>query len=110
MATAASICLTKSLAFLIVAGNMLVVSAFCRENAPALIQRCSKFVQKGGSQITPSSECCGVVKSVGVECLCALLTDSIAKQMDTNKAVFVARTCGLTLQPGRKCGGINILS
>ncbi|KAI4306746.1 hypothetical protein L6164_029999 [Bauhinia variegata] len=87
-----------------VAGTVMA-SAQCRANVPGLISDCSKFVQKGGQQISPSAACCGVVKRVGVGCLCSLLSGGVAKKIDTNKAVFVARSCGLTLQPGSKCGG-----
>ncbi|KAI4306747.1 hypothetical protein L6164_030000 [Bauhinia variegata] len=104
-------CLTSLAIVLMVAGTLIVrssslpVNGNCRGSTPTLISDCKNFVQKGGQQTTPSADCCHVVKAVGAGCLCSLLSGPAANAIDINKAVFVVRSCGLTLQPGSKCGG-----
>ncbi|KAK6933836.1 Bifunctional inhibitor/plant lipid transfer protein/seed storage helical domain [Dillenia turbinata] len=89
-------------------GGSHQVSAQCGGAIPALIGKCKSFVLIPGPQIPPSSECCAVIKTADVPCLCNFLTPIIEKIVSMEKVVFVARTCGLTVPPGMKCGSYTV--
>ena len=90
-------------AIILISGNH-EVSAQCQASVPALISQCSKFVQKAGPKISPSKECCAVLKDVDIPCVCKLITKAIENIISFEKVVYVGRTCGVKIKPGTKCG------
>ncbi|KAK6933837.1 Bifunctional inhibitor/plant lipid transfer protein/seed storage helical domain [Dillenia turbinata] len=86
------------------AGGSYQVSAQCEGAIPVLIEKCKSFVLIPGPQIPPSSECCALIKTANVPCLCDFMTPIIEKIVSMEKVVFVARTCGLSVPQGMKCG------
>ncbi|EEF48944.1 uncharacterized protein LOC8274340 [Ricinus communis] len=80
----------------------------CESKIPNLQAQCSKFVQKPGPKIHPSEACCKAVKSVDMLCICKHITKEVENIISTEKVVYVARTCGLTLKPGTKCGSYTV--
>ncbi|XP_024464535.1 non-specific lipid transfer protein GPI-anchored 20 [Populus trichocarpa] len=97
--------------FLIVGIHILgnqKVAASCKESTvPSLKSRCSRFVRIPGPKVPPSYACCQAVKEITVgdlPCLCKLLTPAVQKVISMEKAVCVARTCGLPVPPGTVCG------
>ncbi|XP_021279266.1 protein LIM1-like [Herrania umbratica] len=101
-----------TLAILVIAGTLVCanhgVSAQCQTSIPSLISQCSKYVKASGPEIPPSQGCCDVIKDVDIPCLCKLVTPEVEKLVSMKKVVFVARTCGLTVQPGMKCGSFTV--
>ncbi|KAE8711355.1 putative Bifunctional inhibitor/lipid-transfer protein/seed storage 2S albumin superfamily protein [Hibiscus syriacus] len=93
---------------LVVVGTLLGeyngVSAQCETSIPSLVSQCSEYIRVPGPEIPPSTDCCDVVKSVDIPCICKYVTPEIEKLVSMEKVVFVATACGLTLQPGMKCG------
>ncbi|KAH9790039.1 AAI domain-containing protein [Citrus sinensis] len=100
------------LAMVVIAGTLMFgnvrVSAQCGGSIPQLVAQCSQFVKKEGPQIPPSSGCCSAVKAADVPCVCALVTPAIEKIISMEKVVYVARTCGVTVKPGTKCGSYTV--
>lgn len=96
------------LAMVVIAGTLMFgnvrVSAQCGGSIPQLVAQCSQFVKKEGPKIPPSPGCCSVVKAADVPCVCTLVTPAIEKLISMEKVVYVARTCGVTVKPGTKCG------
>ncbi|XP_050224875.1 uncharacterized protein LOC126674472 [Mercurialis annua] len=99
---------------LVILGTLILndrkVSAQCEGKVPIsdLISQCSKFVQKTGPKIAPSQQCCQVVKNAEIPCVCKLVTSAIEKIVSMEKVVYVARTCGVEVQPGFKCGSYTV--
>ncbi|XP_010521543.1 PREDICTED: uncharacterized protein LOC104800444 [Tarenaya hassleriana] len=83
-------------------------SAQCGLSLPDLVAKCEQFVMGGGPKVPPSAECCGAVKGANVPCVCSLVTPSLEKLVNVEKVVYVARTCGLTVPAGMKCGSYTV--
>ncbi|KAG8388805.1 hypothetical protein BUALT_Bualt02G0163300 [Buddleja alternifolia] len=81
-----------------------MVSAQCKGDFNGLIQQCSKYVQKQGPKQNPSQECCNVVKTVDLPCVCQHITPEVEQIISMEKAAFVAGVCGKPLPKGTKCG------
>ncbi|GAV75429.1 LTP_2 domain-containing protein [Cephalotus follicularis] len=97
------------MAMVVVVGTLIFcdhgANAQCSEIPPIdLMFQCERFVQISGPKIPPSRECCSVVKKVEVPCICKVVTPEIEKIISMDKVVYVARTCGVPVQPGMKCG------
>lgn len=96
------------LVVLMIAGTLIFgdiqVSAQCGGSIPNLVAQCSSFVGVKGPKIPPSTGCCWAVKSADIPCVCSLVTPDIEKLISMEKVVFVARTCGINVPPGKKCG------
>ncbi|KAK7258115.1 hypothetical protein RIF29_32567 [Crotalaria pallida] len=84
--------------------NTNQVSAQCGGDLPNLISQCSQFVQKNGPKVPPSPGCCAVLKTFDIKCACQLIPRDVEKYISIPKAIFVARSCGLNLPAGTKCG------
>ncbi|KAK9998826.1 hypothetical protein SO802_018429 [Lithocarpus litseifolius] len=80
------------------------VSAQCQGSIPNLISKCSTFVQQTGPGNPPSADCCAVVMGLDIPCVCNLVTQAVENMISMDKAVYVGRTCGLSIQSGEKCG------
>ena len=97
-----------TLAILMIAGTLAFgdhgVSAQCETSLLSLIAQCSQYVEVSGPKVPPSQGCCNVVTKLDIPCLCKLVTPDVEKLVSMEKVVFVGRSCGLTLQPGMKCG------
>ena len=94
---------------LLISGNHKV-SAKCQGSIPNLISKCSTFVQKAGPENPPSADCCAVVMGLDIPCVCNLVTQAIENMISMDKAVYVGRTCGLSIQSGQKCGSKSVNS
>ncbi|KAL8154324.1 hypothetical protein V2J09_012084 [Rumex salicifolius] len=69
-----------------------------------LISECQQYVQKSGPRITPSAQCCGVVRNINLPCACKYVNKDVEKLVSVKKVVYVAQYCGLALKHGSKCG------
>ncbi|GMI94648.1 hypothetical protein like AT4G33550 [Hibiscus trionum] len=85
-------------------GEYVGVLAQCETSIPSLVSQCSQYVRTAGPEIPPSKDCCDVVKDLDIPCLCKYVTPDVEKLVSMKKVVFVAKSCGLTVQPGMKCG------
>ncbi|XVF04801.1 hypothetical protein REPUB_Repub05bG0116800 [Reevesia pubescens] len=101
-----------TLAILMIAGILVfedhVVSAQCETSIPSLISHCSQYVKTSGPEVPPSQGCCNVITDLNIPCLCKFVTPEVEKLVSMEKVVYVARYCGLTLQPGMKCGSFVV--
>ncbi|KAL5565832.1 hypothetical protein UlMin_028996 [Ulmus minor] len=89
-------------------GNNRVLGQ-CNMNVSGLISECAKYVSKEGKAINPPSpSCCAVVKPIDVPCACKYVNKKIENLVDTDKVVYVARTCGLQVPIGMKCGSFTV--
>lgn len=95
---------TLAIILLLIVGPQVLVSAQCEGAIPALIAQCSEYVRVSGPKIPPSIGCCQVVKGLNVDCMCKLVTPEVERMVSMDKVVYVARTCGVTVQPGMHCG------
>ena len=69
-----------------------------------LVSQCEKYVLKSGPKIRPSPGCCAVVKKVDVPCVRKFVTKQIEEIVSIEKMVYVARSCGIKISAGTKCG------
>jgi len=105
-----------ALAMLLIVGIHILgnqkVAASCQETLPPLISKCTQFVRIPGPKVPPSDACCQAVKQVplgDLPCLCKLVTPAVEKVISMEKAVYVARTCGLPIPSGLTvCGSKSI--
>ncbi|KAK6916060.1 Bifunctional inhibitor/plant lipid transfer protein/seed storage helical domain [Dillenia turbinata] len=101
---------TSTLALMVVVGIMILfagsnqVSAGCEGDVQDLKAECKSFVSKLGPKRPPSKECCAVVMRADVPCVCTYVTRAVELIISMNKAVYVARTCGLQVPSGMQCG------
>ncbi|OMO54415.1 hypothetical protein COLO4_36502 [Corchorus olitorius] len=97
-----------TLAIMVIFGALILensrVSADCQIDIPGLIAQCKDYVKIKGPKVPPSQGCCGVVTKLDIPCVCKLVTPEIEKIVSMDKVVYVARTCGLTVPAGLKCG------
>ncbi|KAK2641310.1 hypothetical protein Ddye_023073 [Dipteronia dyeriana] len=97
-----------ALALLVFAGTLILgnhgVLADCEETITQLVLHCLQFVRPDPAQRPPSSQCCAVLKSANIPCVCSHVTPDVEKIVSMKKVVFVARTCGAHIPPGTKCG------
>ncbi|KAK8661104.1 hypothetical protein V6N13_052004 [Hibiscus sabdariffa] len=101
-----------SLAMLVIVSTLWVeyagVSAQCELSIPRLVSQCSEYVRVSGPEIPPSKDCCNVVQNLDIPCLCKYVTPQVEQLVSMEKVVFVAKSCGLTVQPGTKCGSFVV--
>ncbi|KAJ4845963.1 hypothetical protein Tsubulata_000763 [Turnera subulata] len=104
-----------SLAMLVVVGTLTLglgdnhmVSAQCGTNVPDLVLHCARYVKVDGPKENPDQACCHVITGLDIPCVCKYVTPEVQKMVSMEKVVYVARTCGLTLQPGMKCGSFVV--
>ncbi|KAG5227678.1 protease inhibitor/seed storage/lipid transfer family protein [Salix suchowensis] len=89
----------------LIPGNKIVaLGQECDGDFQGLITQCTKFVQRQGSQTDPSPECCNVIKTLDVPCVCQHVTDDIQAVIDMAKVAHVAQYCGIPLAHGTTCG------
>ncbi|KAK6923458.1 Bifunctional inhibitor/plant lipid transfer protein/seed storage helical domain [Dillenia turbinata] len=104
----------STLALMLVVGIMILfegrnqVFADCEGDVQNLIAKCKSFVLKPGPKVKPSEDCCAVVKKVDVPCVCKYVTPPIELIVSMEKVVYVARTCGVQVPPGMKCGSYMV--
>ncbi|KAL9688741.1 hypothetical protein QQ045_033165 [Rhodiola kirilowii] len=80
----------------------------CRVVVSDLVSKCAKFAQGSGPVTNPSQDCCRVIKDTDIGCACKRVNWFIERIVNMKKAIFVARSCGLKLQAGTKCGSFKI--
>ncbi|KAH7511176.1 hypothetical protein FEM48_Zijuj02G0050900 [Ziziphus jujuba var. spinosa] len=101
-----------SFAVLLMAGILALgnsgVRAQCEASIPSLIAECQQYVSKTGPNIPPSAGCCSVVKDVDIPCVCKMVTKEVEQLVSMEKVVFVARSCGLKIDKGFKCGSYTV--
>ncbi|CAK7331150.1 unnamed protein product [Dovyalis caffra] len=97
-----------ALALLVVVGAQFLgdhkVSAQCGGSIVDIETQCYQFVKKEGERIPPSPGCCQAVTKLNIPCVCEFVTPTVEAMVSMEKVVYVARTCGITIQPGMKCG------
>lgn len=68
----------------------------------------SRFYQKEASSSvkasTPTEGCCTLVRTIGMQCVCEVITKGMEATIDMQKLVNVAAACGCPLAPGSQCG------
>ncbi|XP_026426165.1 uncharacterized protein LOC113322312 [Papaver somniferum] len=80
----------------------------CEDETKALVDLCGKYVLKKGPRIRPSTECCGLVREVDVNCICMSATKEVEKRISMDKVHYVAATCHREVPHIKKCGVIRI--
>ncbi|KAG6787698.1 hypothetical protein POTOM_003741 [Populus tomentosa] len=80
----------------------------CQGDLQGLIAQCARFVRRAGPQKDPSQECCSVIKSVDLPCVCKHITGEIEAVIDMAKVVHIAASCGKPLEHGMKCGSYTV--
>ncbi|WJX64786.1 hypothetical protein P8452_49522 [Trifolium repens] len=87
---------------------MLGISAQreCGGNYSAQATECLKYVEKEGPQIPPSEACCEASKGANETCYCQYLSNY--ENISIEKALYVARYCGVQDIPTDKCGNYTI--
>ncbi|KAG5227680.1 hypothetical protein OIU78_009247 [Salix suchowensis] len=93
---------------LIPGSKIVALGQECDGDFQGLITQCTKFVQRQGSQTDPSPECCNVIKTLDVPCVCQHVTDDIQAVIDMAKVAHVAQYCGIPLAHGTTCGSFTI--
>lgn len=53
---------------------------------------------------TPIKGCCTVVQTIGMNCVCEVITKELEALIDMQKLVNLAATCGRPLAPRSHCG------
>ncbi|KAK6923445.1 Bifunctional inhibitor/plant lipid transfer protein/seed storage helical domain [Dillenia turbinata] len=105
---------TSAWSLMVVVGIMILfaggsqVSADCEADVQDLIAKCRSFVLKPGPKVPPSEECCAVAKKADIPCVCSFITPPIELIISLEKVVYVARTCGVEVPPGLKCGSYTV--
>ncbi|XP_050225739.1 uncharacterized protein LOC126675180 [Mercurialis annua] len=102
------------MAMLVMVGTLILndekVSAQCDGKVPLteLVLQCSQYIGNNGPTIPPLEACCQVVKQADIPCGCQLVTPTIEQIVSMEKVIFVARSCGLQINPGFKCGSYTV--
>ncbi|XP_065864122.1 uncharacterized protein [Euphorbia lathyris] len=102
------------IATLLIVGTLILndqkvsASGLCATRIPSLITHSAKFVKKHGPKIPPSGDCCVAVKAVNRSCVCKYVTPKVESIISMDKVVYVARTCGLKVDSGTKCGSYTV--
>ncbi|KAJ6341025.1 hypothetical protein OIU78_009244 [Salix suchowensis] len=93
-----------AMAGILISGDHVALGQGCQGDFQGLITQCARYVQRVGPQQEPSQECCSVIKSVDIPCVCKFITREIETVIDMAKVVHVAASCGKPLAHGMKCG------
>ncbi|GAV88274.1 LTP_2 domain-containing protein [Cephalotus follicularis] len=94
----------------LISSNQEVFAQSCHTDVLGVITQCGKYVAKSGPDVYPSPECCSLVQSLDIPCVCKLLTNQIQDLISMEKVVYVARSCGKAVSPGTKCGSYTVPS
>ncbi|KAK7323408.1 hypothetical protein VNO77_26880 [Canavalia gladiata] len=104
--------MNTNLMILVIVGTVLFSSANnnavvgqCQGDMPGLITQCGIYVQKFTPKMTPSAECCSVIKDVDVPCMCEHLTKEMLLFVDMQKVFYVTQECGKPIPSGTNCAG-----
>ena len=76
----------------------------CNGDVLKLTSLCKDFVLKPGPQKDPSPECCQVIKSADVPCVCDNIPKGLEDIISMEKVAYVSKFCGRPLKSGSKCG------
>ncbi|CAM6041863.1 unnamed protein product [Sphagnum compactum] len=90
---------------------LLARSTEAREYCGSISQflPCMPAVRPDNRMMTPSVQCCGLVRRVSSACLCAALTSSIPGfPVDFNLGLTLPRKCGRYVPRGQKCAGVLV--
>lgn len=80
------------------------ISSLCGVDVEDLISKCVDYVIPAGPIVDPSTDCCAVVSTLNIPCLCDNIPSGIEQTMSFDKAVYVANKCGNPMKKGSKCG------
>lgn len=80
--------------------NGATAAVQCREERRMLVNACKSLVFRMG----PSAKCCERLRASRTECVCSVMTPTVAKLIDVNYAVKVVRQCGRYVPRHFKCG------
>lgn len=75
-------------------------AAQCRVERRMLVNACKSLVFRIG----PSAKCCERLRATRTQCVCSVITPTVAKLIDVNYAVKVVRQCGRYVPRHFKCG------
>ncbi|GAY46911.1 AAI domain-containing protein [Citrus sinensis] len=78
-------------------------AAQCRVERRMLVNACKSLVFRIG----PSAKCCERLRATRTQCVCSVITPTVAKLIDVNYAVKVVRQCGRYVPRHFKCGSIT---
>ncbi|KAB5572977.1 hypothetical protein DKX38_000171 [Salix brachista] len=92
------------MAEILISGHHVALGQGCQGDLQGLITQCARYVQRVRPQQEPSQECCSVIKSVNIPCVCKFITREIEAVIDMAKVAHVAASCGKPLDHGMKCG------
>ncbi|KAK2400564.1 hypothetical protein P8452_07487 [Trifolium repens] len=88
---------------------MLGISAQseCGGNFGGIATDCRSYVEKEGPQTPPSDACCKALNGADFTCYCKYISNYEAF-ISIEKALYVARYCGVQNIPTDKCGSYTI--
>ncbi|KAJ6307378.1 hypothetical protein OIU76_017217 [Salix suchowensis] len=73
------------MAGILISGDHVALGQGCQGDFQGLITQCARYVQRVGPQQEPSQECCSVIKSVDIPCVCKFITREIETVIDMAK-------------------------
>lgn len=82
----------------------MVAGQACINDLQSLRLHCAFYVQKNMPKTNPSPECCSVLMTMNMPCVCQHITKEIEQAIDMEKAVYAAKYCDAALIPGTMCG------
>ncbi|XP_058746813.1 putative lipid-transfer protein DIR1 [Vicia villosa] len=97
-----------TLSSVLVLGISIDLPINCGGNVFDIALKCKQYVEKGGPPTAPSEACCATLKDVDVACYCKFVTPDIVDKISMEKALYVAKTCGVKPIPKDKCGSYTI--
>lgn len=116
MSVRGSACFMPLALFMVIGMNMLcnlngVTAQFCQGTALSEITAiCANSVAPSGPDVPPSPACCSAMKLADLPCLCKIFTGEVEKVVSPKKVVNVAKTCGVSVPAGLKCGSMFSIS
>lgn len=77
----------------------------CYDSGITVLMGCPNSIDKKlPAPPTPSEGCCTLVRTIGMKCVCEVITKGMEATIDMQKVVNVAAACGRPLAPGSQCG------
>ncbi|XP_042513000.1 uncharacterized protein LOC122087928 [Macadamia integrifolia] len=106
MSSARSLALVAFVMAGIIISSDVVSAQFCQDDYKSIMMQCPGNIEKPGPKTPPSGECCYVMKRADIPCVCWLINyyKDVRQRISNAKVVYVAQQCGITLNPGIKCG------
>ncbi|KAL3499746.1 hypothetical protein ACH5RR_038839 [Cinchona calisaya] len=90
----------------LISSGRAVSDADCRKERRIGMKAC-KLVTYG---YFPSPECCEIIRNTHPECVCPYITPEVAAQINVERAIKLADSCGKKISRPFKCGSLIIPS